>query len=201
MNLTNKKKPLVLILGAGGLLGRIIYEKLDKNYNIIGTTHRKNKNKKIIKVNYKKIDKKFLKLIVNSDIIINCIGESRNDRKMKEINCKILKNISSKINDKDRKKIFLHISTCGVYGETKSEKISELTNPEPETLYSKTKLLGERILKENLKDKRKLIILRCSQIVGYGMSNTSIKKLFYYIKKSVFFINNKKTNIFIYFFR
>ena len=200
MSSTSKKKPLVLILGAGGLLGRIIYEKLDKNYRIIGTSHRKNTNTKIIKVNYKRINDKFLKLIKNSDIIINCIGENRIDRRMLEINYKILKNISSKIKDKNTKKIFIHISTCGVYGETKSEKISELTNPEPRTLYSKTKLLGEQILRENLKDKRKLIILRCSQIVGYGMRNTSIKKLFYYIKKNLFFFIDNKKAIFSYIF-
>ena len=200
MSSTSKKKPLVLILGAGGLLGRIIYEKLDKNYRIIGTSHRKNTNTKIIKVNYKRINDKFLKLIKNSDIIINCIGENRIDRRMLEINYKILKNISSKIKDKNTKKIFIHISTCGVYGETKSEKISELTNPEPRTLYSKTKLLGEQILRENLKDKRKLIILRCSQIVGSGMRNTSIKKLFYYIKKNLFFFIDNKKAIFSYIF-
>ena len=55
-------------------------------------------------------------------------------------------------------------------------------------------------MRENLKDKRKLIILRCSQIVGYGMRNTSIKKLFYYIKKNLFFFINNKKAIFSYIF-
>ena len=106
---------------------------------------------------------------------------------MLEINYKILQNISSNIIDRNMNKLFIHISTCGVYGDTKNTKISEQTRLEPNTLYSKTKLLGEKILKENLKNRRKLIILRCSQIVGNGMRNTSIKKLYFYIKKIYFF--------------
>lgn len=195
-----KKKLSILVLGASGLLGKIILEKLSINFNIKGTTHRKNKNKKIYKVNYKKINKKLSKLIRDSDVIINCIGENKIDRRMHEINYKILKNISSNIIDCNMKKLFIHISTCGVYGETKNTKITEQTRLEPNTLYSKTKLLGEKVLKENLKNRRKLIILRCSQIVGNGMRNTSIKKLYFYIKKNLFFFMNNKKSIFSYIF-
>ena len=52
---TLKKKLSILILGASGLLGKIILEKLSTNFNIKGTTHRKNKIKKFIKLTIKKL--------------------------------------------------------------------------------------------------------------------------------------------------
>ena len=46
------KKKTILILGAAGLLGSIISQKLSKSYDIIGFSHKKNQNKTIIKSNY-----------------------------------------------------------------------------------------------------------------------------------------------------
>ena len=46
------KKKTILILGAGGLLGNALRERLKNTNNIVGFSHRKNKNKNIIKTNY-----------------------------------------------------------------------------------------------------------------------------------------------------
>lgn len=190
----------ILILGAGGLLGRIVFNELSKKYKVKGTSHKLNKNKNILKVDYKNKNKKFINLIHKSNIIINCIGESRYEKKMFKTNCDILENITKIIKKKNIKKVFIHISTCGVYGDTAASVVTEKTVPAPKTIYSKTKFYGEKILTDNLSNKRTIIILRCSQIVGPGMRNTSIKKLYYYINKNLFFFIKNKDSVFSYIF-
>ena len=190
----------ILILGAGGLLGRIIFNELSKKYKVNGTSHKLNKNRNILKVDYKKKNKEFTSLLQKSNIIINCIGESRDEKKMFKTNCDILENVTKIIKKKNTKKIFIHISTCGVYGDTAASVVTEKTVPAPKTTYSKTKFNGEKILTDNLSNKRTIVILRCSQIVGPGMRNTSIKKLYYYINKNLFFFIKNKNSVFSYIF-
>ena len=191
------KKKTILILGAGGLLGNALRERLKNTNNIVGFSHRKNKNKNIIKTNYDFTSKENL-IIKRADIIINCIGESNNENRMNEINVNILKKIALKISHLKQKKTFIHISTCGIYGSPMNTFINEEYNPFPKTKYSKTKFEGEIILKNNLKTNINLIILRPSQIIGLKMRNTSLKKLFIFIKRKKFFFVNNHHSIFSY---
>ena len=117
----NKKKN-ILILGANGLIGRFFFENLNKNYNVSGLSHKKTNNKKIFKTNYKNFSKKILTIINQADFIINCIGESNNENKMKEININVLKNITSQIRNKKKYRTFVHLSTCGVYGASNKKR-------------------------------------------------------------------------------
>ena len=88
------KRKKVFIFGASGLLGKIIFSQLSKQHVVYGSSHRQTENKKIFKINYKKISKKHLKIINQSNYIINCIGENQNEKKMNDINCLILDRIS-----------------------------------------------------------------------------------------------------------
>ena len=194
------KKKTILILGASGLLGSIIFHRLAKTYKTIGFSHRKNNNKKILQTNYIKFSRKQISIIKNSEIIINCIGENSNEGFMKKINIEILKKISKQINILDKNKIFIHISTCGIYGNFNHILITENTQPNPKTIYSKTKYEGELILKKVLNNYCKLIILRPSQVIGESMKNTSLKKLYYYIKRKLFFYVNNQSSLFSYIF-
>ena len=194
------KKKTILILGAGGLLGKVFFHKLGKTYNTIGFSHKINQDKKIFQTNYINFSRKEKSIIKNSAIIINCIGENSNETNMKKINIEILKKIAKEINIINKKKIFIHISTCGVYGNSNNLLITERTLPDPETVYSKTKYEGELVLKKILNDYTKLIILRPSQVIGENMKNTSLKKLYYYIKKRLFFYVNNQTSLFSYIF-
>ena len=194
------KRKKVFIFGASGLLGKIIFSQLSKQHVVYGSSHRQTENKKIFKINYKKISKKHLKIINQSNYIINCIGENQNEKKMNDINCLILDRISKNLTNKNIK-YFIHISTCGVYGNLEKNLISEKELPHPYTLYSKTKLKGEKILFTNLRTKFPVIILRCSQVVGLQMRNTSIKKLSFYIKKNLFFFINNKKSIYSFIFQ
>lgn len=193
------KKKKILILGANGLIGNFIFKNLSKTNKVFGLSHSQKNNKRIFKTDYKNFTKKIISLINQSDFIINCIGENSNEKKMEEININVLNNISLQI--KKKKICFIHLSTCGVYETINpNKKINENSKKNYNSLYSKTKMLGEKILIKNLKDVSKLIILRPSQIIGENMKNTSVKKLYYYIKKKMFFFINNKYCFFSYIF-
>ena len=194
------KRKKIFIFGARGLLGRIIFSKLSKHHNVYGSSHRKSNNKNIIKLNYFNISKKHLNLINSSDYVINCIGENQLEHKMVDTNYRVLNYISKNLKKK-KIKYFIHISTCGVYGNLKISKVNETLKPLPYTLYSKTKLQGENVLFENLQKKFTVIILRCSQVIGPEMRNTSIRKLNFYIKKNLFFLLIIKSLFIHLFFR
>lgn len=193
------KKKKILVLGANGLIGNFIFNRLKKKNDVFGLSHSHKKNKRIFKTDYKNYTKKIISLINQSDFIINCIGENSNEKYMKEINVNVLKNISLQI--KKKKICFIHLSTCGVYNAINQKiKINENSKTNYTSLYSRTKILGEKILIKNLKNVSKLIILRPSQIVGKSMKNTSIKKLYYYIERKIFFFVNNKNSSFSYIF-
>ena len=118
---------------------------------------------------------------------------------MVDTNYRVLNYISKNL--KKKIKYFIHISTCGVYGNLKISKVNETLKPLPYTLYSKTKLQGENVLFENLQKKFTVIILRCSQVIGPEMRNTSIRKLNFYIKKNLFFFTNNKKSIYSFIFQ
>ena len=102
------KKQNILILGAGGLLGNVFFEKLKNSYNVIGFSHQNNQKKNIFKTNYKKFSIKHKKYIKNANVIINCIGENSNESKMQYINIDLMKVISDQIINYKKKKIFIH---------------------------------------------------------------------------------------------
>ena len=190
----------ILILGAGGILGNLIHDNLSKKFNVYGFSHRFIKSKKILKVNYNQISKFQKKIIQSADIIINCIGENSDEKKMYKKNVSIMNLISEKINYFYTEKLFIHLSTCGVYGLQYQNKISEKVTPLPNTLYSKTKLFGEEIFLKNLNKNIKIIILRSSQVIGKNMRNISLNKLSYFLKKNFFFFINNKNLDFSYIF-
>jgi nucleoside-diphosphate-sugar epimerase len=195
-----KKK--IVILGAGGLIGSRIFEKLiiNTNLQVTGVSHKKNINPQILKWNYRYLSLKILKILANTDIIINCIGENINEASMKFKNKFIIEVLLKILNKLKKKKLLIHISTCAVYGPLKKISLTENTKPQPYNLYSKTKLDGENILKENLKEQTKLIIIRSSQVIGPGFNNLPIRKLNYLIKKKIFFFISNHDAKFSYIF-
>lgn len=187
----SKKK--ILILGANGIVGNKIFQLLkSKKYNVSGLSHQNSLEPLIIQADYLKINNQAKKILSNTDIVINCIGEVYDQKKMLYKNFSILKKIIKFLNKK-KKTIFIHLSTCGVYGDLKLNKISEESIPNPVTYYAKTKYQGEIFLKDNLKNNVSLIILRPTQIIGKNFTNGLIKKLDFLIKKNLFiYIDNKK---------
>lgn len=193
-----KKK--ILILGAMGKVGGKIFKSLKKkNYDVIGLSHQNSLDPLIIKTNYFKINKQAKFFLSNSDIIINCIGENTDIKKMLYKNVLIFKKIIKNLNKK-KKSIFIHLSTCGVYGNTEFNEINEETVPKPSTYYAKTKYQGEIFLQKELRRNIILIILRPSQIIGENLENSSIRKLDFLIRNKIFFYFNNKKCIYSYVF-
>ena len=190
----------ILVLGAMGTIGNEIFLNLkNRKYKVNGLTHKKNLDPAIIKTNYLKINNRAKHLLFDADIIINCIGENTHLTEMDFKNVKILLKIIKHINRK-KKITFIHISTCGVYGHSTVNVISEKVIPKPTTYYAQTKYAGEELLKKNLKKNVSLFILRPSQVIGKRMPNTSLIKLGFFIKKRLFVYFDNKKCVFSYIF-
>jgi len=136
------------------------------------------------------------------DVIINCYGEVKNENLMKKTHItqhKKIVEIVSYYAEKFSKKIhWIQISTLGVYGFDGFGKIKQNINDKtfvnPLSVYEKTKLGSEIILKNYSNRFLKYTILR----VGTVISKDSRKTLFDIIisllnKNIIIFLNTKKT--------
>ena len=92
---------------------------------------------------------------INPDVIINCAAKTdidnieKNSKNAFEVNAYGVENIS-KISSKYSKRL-IHISTDSVFDGKKGNYL-ENDNPNPINEYSKSKKLGEDLVKENLED-------------------------------------------------
>lgn len=144
-----------------GFLGTEIFENLKNNKKkVVGTKfHNVTKEFKILDItNYDHVNN-FLKK-EKPDLVINCAANTnidyleRNEKIANMVNglgvenlSKVCKHISSKL---------IHISTDSVFNGNKGS-YKENDIPNPINVYGKSKLLGEKLLQENLED---FIIIR-----------------------------------------
>ena len=154
------KKINVVILGGGGLLGSNLSKNINKTFEIY--SYSKNK------ININQINKlKNIIIKTKPDYLINCAAYTDVDK------CENNIKEAYKINSLGPKKISLlckkfnitliHISTDYVFNKKKIYKISEKEKENPISVYGKSKLIGEKEIKKNLK---KYIILRTSWLYG-----------------------------------
>ena len=169
----------VLILGHNGFVGSNVKEYFDKQKCKVFTTNSLNKNT-------------IFKKIKEINIIINCVGENYDLKRMRTSNItyveKILKNI-----EKYKKNIFLvHVSSCSVYGShfhLIPTSINEVTSSSPISLYAKTKLAADVLIENAYKKKniKKYAIIRPSQVIGANMKSKTYSSLIAYIRYNMFF--------------
>lgn len=156
----------IFLVGADGMLGGELKERLEKKYEVVGTTIETldicdreavlNKAKEI-----------------NPDFIINCAAFTNVDAcEVKEelalaVNGTALANIAEAAKQEDAK--LIHISTDYVFaGDMPIDKIyTEDMKPNPVSAYGRTKLVGE----ENAKKAEKYYILRTAWLYGLGGKN------------------------------
>lgn len=184
----------ILVFGATSRVSKV-FNQFFKKYKIINL-QRKIKNFSTLKniVYYNTLfDTKISKLIKETDVIINFAGESINSSKMFNSNILFVKNLTNQINKVNKKCFFIHLSTCGIYQDAHYEviNISEKTSVIPHQIYPKTKYFGEQYILRNCKSPK--LIIRPAQILGLGMSNSSIYRLKYFLKRNLFFFINDKT--------
>lgn len=156
----------ILLIGADGMLGGELRERLEKKYEVTGTTL-----ETLDICDRQAVLKKSSE--IKPDFIINCAaytnvdGCETNYELANNVNGLAVANIADAAKESDA--TLLHISTDYVFdGELDVEKsYTEDMQPNPVSAYGKTKLLGE----QNASKAQKYYILRTAWLYGIGGKN------------------------------
>jgi nucleoside-diphosphate-sugar epimerase len=174
----------IIILGYTGLIGSSILESLANNSSFdLVCVGRNIKNKlyrgeriKYFKWDFISFKEKKLSFLKKGNIIINCVGKTNNDKNNLEyINFIFIKNLLNYIKTYQSKVRLIHLSSVAVYGGAEnylnqSKIIKENTTTKTNDLYSKSKLKGDKLIKDtikkNLSKNLSFTILRISNVFG-----------------------------------
>lgn len=156
----------VLLIGADGMLGGELRERLEKIYEVTGTTLQTLDicDREAVLAKAKEVNPKF---IINCAAYTNVDGCEVNYELANKVNGLALENIADAAKATDS--TLIHISTDYVFdGKMNVEKAyTEEMEPAPVTAYGKTKLLGE----QNAAKAGKYYILRTAWLYGLGGKN------------------------------
>lgn len=156
----------VLLIGADGMLGGELRERLEKKYEVVGTTLQTLDitDRDAVLAKAKEVSPYY---IINCAAYTNVDGCEVNYDLANSVNGLAVANIAEAAKENDS--TFIHISTDYVFdGKLDVEKIyTEDMIPGPISAYGKTKLIGE----ENAKKAEKYYILRTAWLYGLGGKN------------------------------
>ncbi len=156
----------VLLIGADGMLGGELKERLEKKYEVVGTTLQTLDicDKQAVLNKAKEVKPYF---IINCAAYTNVDGCETNENLAMAVNGTAVGNIAEAAKENDS--TFIHISTDYVFaGDMDVEKIyTEDMKPNPVSAYGRTKLVGE----ENAAKAEKYYILRTAWLYGLGGKN------------------------------
>ena len=165
----------ILILGASGIIGAAIAKRMKTDYNVSGTYFQNEFDVgiKLFKNNLKnKEELKNLFDFVKPNAVINCAGATsipeceKNPEEAYLLNVKTVEDICMLVDKFKAKGIFL--STDSIFsGVNKNRDYVEEDVAKPRTVYGKTKLEGEALVKKYLND---YLILRISLVYGISPS-------------------------------
>jgi len=170
-----KKK--ILILGGSGLIGNKIIDAAKQKYEVHATFNNrevKNSNCSFSKLDITE-DEQVNKLLseIKPDVVVNTTGFHKVDRCEKEENeaMKINSNFISNLSDYAKKYSFkiIHFSTDYVFDGEQNIPYTENDQPNPINVYAKSKLDGEKFLKNS-----DHVVVRTSLV--YGWSTTELVK-------------------------
>ncbi len=172
----------VLLIGADGMLGGELKERLEKKYEVIGTTFQT--------LDICDRDAVFSKIKeVAPDFIVNCAAYTNVD------GCEVNFDLANRVNGeavaniaeaaKEEDSTFIHISTDYVFdGKLEVEKAyTEDMTANPVSAYGKTKYLGE----QNAAKAGKYYVLRTAWLYGLGGKN--------FVKTMLRISNNEKVSV------
>ena len=156
----------VLLIGADGMLGGELRERLEKKYEVEGTPLQTLEitDRDAVLAKAKEVSPYY---IINCAAYTNVDGCEVNYDLANSVNGLAVANIAEAAKENDS--TFIHISTDYVFdGKLDVEKIyTEDMIPGPISAYGKTKLIGE----ENAKKSEKYYILRTAWLYGLGGKN------------------------------
>lgn len=154
----NKQKNII-VLGATGMLGRIVYAYFKHFYtHTYGTSRTKDKEFFLLDVEKAKYDfKRILNNVRKIDLLINCIGavsEKTPPQTLIKVNSLFPHTLSEL--SKEYGFRLIHISTDAVYPSS-SKRLTEASPIGPQSLYAASKLLGEVISQNAINIRTSLI--------------------------------------------
>jgi dTDP-4-dehydrorhamnose reductase len=156
----------VLLIGADGMLGGELRERLEKNYEVYGTTLATLDitDREAVLAKAKEVNPYF---IINCAAYTNVDGCETNEDLALAVNGTALDNIAEAAKQEDA--TLIHISTDYVFpGNLPIDQIyTEDMEPAPVSAYGRTKLVGER----NAAKAEKYYILRTAWLYGLGGKN------------------------------
>ncbi|MBT6438816.1 MAG: SDR family oxidoreductase [Flavobacteriales bacterium] len=145
----------ILIFGSSGMIGHVILNHLTvtKRYHVIGSATTEDQNNSQYRVDVRDpIKVENCLRDVNPDIVINCAGlliaESEKTRGDAILINSFFPHLLSRLGDKLNYRL-IHISTDCVYSGEKGG-YSESSSPDGESVYARTKALGELINQADL---------------------------------------------------
>ncbi|MEK6564611.1 MAG: dTDP-4-dehydrorhamnose reductase [Candidatus Omnitrophota bacterium] len=160
-----KAKKIILLLGARGMLGAALAERLNREYKVIALGHNE-----CDVTDFKQVARIFGRwrpwLALNAAAMTNVDTCQEDPKKARAVNAKGPYNIAqsaAKYNS-----VVIHISTDYVFSGRKNRPYQENDHAHPVNIYGETKLEGEKLLRKTLK---RHIIIRTSWLFGKGKDN------------------------------
>jgi nucleoside-diphosphate-sugar epimerase len=165
----------IIVLGGCGYIGSVLVQKLlKKNFKVLvidtqwfGNYLKKNKNLKVIKCDIRNLNKipfRGYNKIIHLANIANDPSADLDPNLSWEINVLSTHQIIYKAIDEGVKQ-FIFSSSGSVYGIKKENKVTEDLQPEPISIYNKTKMIAEKVLL-SFSDKINLQIIRPATVCG-----------------------------------
>lgn len=173
----------ILILGASGFLGSILYKILGAGHQVVGTTTSNDlSNSGLLTFNYtNQYSLQQLLTSVKPDCVINCIAladvdfSENNEVLALKLNFELPRDLSS-VCELERIRL-IHISTD--HFESKESGLRESDVPIPVNIYGKSKLLGDSAV---LKTSKSAVVIRTN---FFGRSGSGNKGLVDFVDKAL----------------
>ena len=161
----SQKKYKILLLGPNGQLGESLKNHLEAFHELECVD--KKKFDFLNPANFSDILKKSKpSLVINTAAYTDVEGAESNENLAYQINSEALKYISSACEALDS--TLLHFSTDYVFDGNKNTPYLEDDTPNPISTYGNSKLLGEKIISDNMKN---YIIFRTSGVISNNTNN------------------------------
>lgn len=193
----------ILLLGCSGFIGkRVLKILLSSHSGLITCTTRSAGTLKnsldqsitVVECDLLAEDFDFFGLIKDFEVVINCIGELKDESKMHETNFNLVKKLTDVITSNELSIHYIHLSSVGCYGAVennfgKKVLVDETASEVPVGVYENTKTLADNYVIANFSNNShgSYTIIRPTIVFGKDMPNNSVRALGEVVKNHRFF--------------